>query len=116
MVLDYSRWDNLEVSSEEDEEDVGGRPVVHRVDEAEDGELRFGNVTVKSKRKEGKEKVALPSTSASEGPPKPTETGNVEDTLKRLSRNGAKYEKYFWSQVSALVRPLLRAFLFSSLD
>jgi len=98
-MVDYSKWDKLEVSSsgEEEEEGRGARPVVHRLDPAANEELRVGNLTVRSKRAgQGEEK---PSTSEpSESACEISASAKGEDQLRALSRNGARCGSYLWSQ------------------
>ena len=103
MVVDYSRWDNLEVSSDEELEQTRNAPVMHRLDPENAEEMQYGNITVRSKRTE--EDASPPSTSKAKSKEGHiiTETkkegSEREDHLRLLCRNGARYEKYSWSQV-----------------
>jgi len=101
MVIDYSRWDAIDVSSDDETEQVGG-PRVHRLGPETSGELRVGNVTLRSRGREteqangdGEDQGARPSASAS---PSLSERDEYREELKILSKSGARYDKYLWSQ------------------
>ena len=102
MVINYSKWDNLEVSSDEEE---GAGPVVHRLDPSSGEELRYGNLTVRSKSTEAEvvgSKEGKPSSTRVEAKvaeESGSSSGRTSGAgLDLLCKNGARCEGYLWSQ------------------
>ena len=103
MVINYSKWDNLEVSSDEEE---GAGPVVHRLDPSSGEELRYGNLTVRSKSTEAEvvgSKEGNPSSTTRVEAKVAEESGSSSERtsgagLDLLCKNGARCEGYLWSQ------------------
>ncbi len=103
--LVFWQWDNLDVSDSEEDEDEGrpGEPLVHKLDPSESEGMRFGNVTVRPGRPGAEEAAPAPSSgrgseSGSKGPGSAGAGAASETRLTELSRNGARYDKYLWSQ------------------
>ena len=107
MVIDYSKWDKLEVSSSSDDEDgapiPSSAPRVHRLDRDAGEELQVGNIRVRSSAPPsgGDRGSAKASTSDADGARSVgggARAGTVD--AASLSHNGASFPSYRWSQSS----------------
>lgn len=103
-MVDYSKWDKLEISSDEEEEESTG-PSVFRVGEGESVTLPGRNVTINGPKKEEPKAKATPTVPAVEA----SASGIAGAFWAKATRNGLRTEEYAWSQTPSEV--VLRLFV-----
>ena len=101
-VLDYSKWDNLTVSSDEEDDDFHDRstwqPTVHRLEKPTSVTFGGANVTVPSQDSVPAAALLTNKTNQTKTTTSPTASTASTPVVNSWTTNGASTETHVWSQ------------------